>query len=239
MTALTYRVEGMTCNGCRGKVAGILSALVERADVQLSPAEARLEGGLSGNIAALNAALAQAGSYRLFVPEGTAQPISAETWSAAEYWPLIVVVSFLVLGSLAANWHDGAMHWHGAMNGFMGAFFLVFAAFKFLDLRGFASAYAEYDLLAKRLPAYGRLYPFLEAGLGLAYLAGLWPVPVLLATIVLMVFSSLGVIAALRQKRVIRCACLGTVLVLPMSTVTLVEDLGMALMAAAMLWFSL
>ena len=34
----------------------------------------------------------------------------------------------------------------------------------------------------------------------------------------------------------IRCACLGTALNLPMTTITLVEDLGMAAMAAVMLF---
>ncbi|MFG0292813.1 MAG: hypothetical protein ACF8MJ_06615 [Phycisphaerales bacterium JB050] len=39
----------------------------------------------------------------------------------------------------------------------------------------------------------------------------------------------------LRKKRKIHCACLGTALNLPMTKVTLVEDLTMASMAAAML----
>ena len=56
-----------------------------------------------------------------------------------------------------------------------------------------------------------------------------------IATIALMAFSSLGVVQALAQRQAIQCACLGTVLKLPMSTITLVEDVGMAAMAAAML----
>ena len=51
------------------------------------------------------------------------------------------------------------------------------------------------------------------------------------ATILLMGFSSLGVIRALANKQQIRCACLGTVLNVPMSTITLVEDLAMVAMA--------
>jgi hypothetical protein len=37
------------------------------------------------------------------------------------------------------------------------------------------------------------------------------------------------------SKTKIQCACLGTVFQLPMSTVTIVEDVGMVLMAAFML----
>jgi hypothetical protein len=121
------------------------------------------------------------------------------------------------------------------MTNFMAGFFLVFSAFKFLNLAGFADAYASYDLLAKRWYEWGLIYPFLELALGLAYLFRFAPTLTHVATIALMGFSSLGVIAALREKRVIRCACLGTVLNLPMSTITLVEDLAMVVMATLML----
>jgi hypothetical protein len=47
--------------------------------------------------------------------------------------------------------------------------------------------------------------------------------------------SAVGVLKALLDRRAIRCACLGTALNLPMTKVTLVEDLGMAAMAAGML----
>lgn len=42
-------------------------------------------------------------------------------------------------------------------------------------------------------------------------------------------------ILALRRGLDIECPCMGSVLSVPLSTVTLVEDLGMAAMAAAML----
>jgi hypothetical protein len=54
-------------------------------------------------------------------------------------------------------------------------------------------------------------------------------------TLVLMLVGAAGVLKALLDKRAIRCACLGTALNLPMTTVTLVEDLTMAAMAAGML----
>jgi hypothetical protein len=54
-------------------------------------------------------------------------------------------------------------------------------------------------------------------------------------TFALMSFSALGVIKAVANKTQIQCACLGTVFKLPMSTVTIVEDVGMVLMAVLML----
>ena len=79
------------------------------------------------------------------------------------------------------------------------------------------------------------MYPFIELGLGVAYLLR-WELTIInWITLVLMLIGSIGVLQALLKKNAIRCACLGTALNLPMTTVTLVEDLGMAAMAAAML----
>jgi hypothetical protein len=47
--------------------------------------------------------------------------------------------------------------------------------------------------------------------------------------------GAVGVLRVLLDKRSIRCACLGTALNLPMTKVTLIEDLTMAAMAAVML----
>jgi hypothetical protein len=131
----------------------------------------------------------------------------------------------------------GGFVWGRAMGNFMGAFFLAFSFFKLLDLRGFADAYRGYDVVARRLPAYGYVYPFIELLLGAAYVTGFQPFATNLVTLVVMAVSSVGVIRSLLDKRAIRCACLGTVFNLPMSTVTLVEDGLMVAMAAAALVF--
>jgi hypothetical protein len=74
-----------------------------------------------------------------------------------------------------------------------------------------------------------------ELGLGVAYLLNFAPVATNTVTLVLMLVGASGVLRALWDKRAIRCACLGTALNLPMTKVTLVEDLAMAAMAAVML----
>jgi hypothetical protein len=118
------------------------------------------------------------------------------------------------------------------MRYFMAGFFLVFSFFKLLDVAAFADAYAGYDLLARRWRPWGFIYPFVELALGVAYLAHFQPVLTNAVTLVVMGFSAIGVISAVLDKRSIRCACLGTVFQLPMSTVTIIEDVGMVLMAA-------
>lgn len=147
--------------------------------------------------------------------------------------PLVLIFAF-ILGATLLQELQG-FTFSRAMNNFMGGFFLVFSFFKFLDLKRFADAYGTYDLLAKRFPAYARVYPFLELVLGVAYLSQNANEIVLASTVLLMGVSSLGVLQALRQKRAIECACLGTVFNLPMTKVTLFEDLLMVVMALWML----
>ncbi len=150
------------------------------------------------------------------------------------YLPLVLLVTFLlgVVGPMELR--AGSFVWERAMQHFMGGFFLAFSFFKLLDLRGFADAYRMYDVVARRIPAYGFVYHFIELLLGAAYLSVFQPLATNLATVVVMSVSAVGVVQSLLSKRAIRCACLGTVFNLPMSTVTLVEDALMVVMAAAM-----
>lgn len=153
----------------------------------------------------------------------------------AAYTPLFVIIIGSALSASARQvaW-DG---WEGRiwMHDFMGFFLTVFAMVKLFDLKGFADGFQKYDLLAGVCRPYALVYPFLELALGMGYLS-LWNTDfVYLATIVLLGFGSLGVFNSMRQGKDLNCACMGSILKVPLSTVTLTEDLGMAAMALAML----
>lgn len=117
----------------------------------------------------------------------------------------------------------------------MGLFFIVFGSFKIMNLRGFVEAYSMYDLLAQRSTLYAYLYPFIELSLGIAYLMRWHLTAINGITLVLMLISAAGVARELAQGRAIMCACLGVVFKIPMTYVTLAEDLLMAVMAMIML----
>lgn len=157
----------------------------------------------------------------------------ARSWR--DYLPLLVllVVSALVAAAVYRSYGPG-MNPVRAMHAFMGFFLVVFALLKLFDLSGFADGFQMYDLLAKRSRTYALVYPFLELALGLAYLAFARPDAVYIATIILLGFGALGVISALRRGLDVNCACMGNTLKVPLSTVALVEDLGMAVMALVM-----
>lgn len=154
------------------------------------------------------------------------------------YKPLIVIVGMITLVTVVLmlkDFQSGVFMWEKAMANFMAGFFLVFAGFKLLDLSGFAHAYTTYDILAKRLAGYGYVYPFIELGLGLLFLVGNQSVPLLVATFIIMAFSGLGVVQKLIAKEAVQCACLGTLIKVPLTSVTVVEDFGMVAMTLVML----
>ncbi len=155
-------------------------------------------------------------------------------YTVRDFIPLIamfaIVITFTLLSQLLYGFTI-----KGAMNNFMAAFFIVFGVLKLINLKGFADAYATYDIVAKYIKLYAYLYPFLELGLGLCYLFRLVPFWTNIFTLILMLISAAGVALELSKKKEIMCACLGTVFKVPMTYVTLFEDLLMAGMAAIML----
>lgn len=236
----------MHCQSCVAKITDALEKLdaVESADVSHSPPKAvvHLRDEIEDEV--LESAVAKAGAYQLKpassgeetikVPTKVANSARAEEPKESLY-PLLLIVGFIagvtaLIAIRTGNFGVGPM-----MSHFMAGFFIVFGFFKLLDLPGFANMYRTYDLLAKAVPPWGWVYPFVEVALGALYLLGWWPLATNIVTLVLMLVGAAGVASALMNKRRIRCACLGSVLNLPMTTVTLVEDLGMAAMAAAML----
>lgn len=156
-----------------------------------------------------------------------------------DFTPLIVIFAVVIGFTAVMQVFYGEGRFEFGMRMFMGAFFAVFGAFKLFNLKNFAVAYKEYDLLAMRSKGYAHLYPFIEMALAILYFTDLGGIPRDVFTLVLMLFSALGVYLKVRKKEQIQCACLGMVFVLPMTWVTLIEDLLMALEAAIMIYVAL
>ncbi len=121
------------------------------------------------------------------------------------------------------------------LNDFMAIFFVVFASFKFINLELFAQTYRTYDIVTQKIPAWGYVFPFVEIFLGFSYLLTEAPPLLNIATMIITGVASIGVWKETRRKSDFVCACLGTVIRLPLSTVSLVEDVLMFVMAATML----
>lgn len=153
----------------------------------------------------------------------------------AEYKKLAYVLVGILVVSTTLTFIRGLAldRW---MADFMAVFFITFAAFKFYDLEGFAHAYRNYDVLAKRIRPWGYAYPFIEAFLGFWYLLSEAPLNLLLLTLFITGTASIGVWQEVKRKSRFHCACLGTFIRLPLSRVSLIENVSMFIMAAIMLF---
>lgn len=240
-------------------VEGITSA-----DVTLNPPAAVITMKQHIPVSILNKALASAGKYSIGeeihnnamhtnaiqgdAVNTEAKPVSSGFQQLGEtvnneipksffaaYKPILIVFGYLAGITILSQVVRGSFNPMTAMNVFMGGFFLVFSFFKLLDLKGFAYSYSSYDIAAKKWLGWGFIYPFIELALGLAYLFHFDHTITNITTIAVMGISSVGVIQSLLAKKKIQCACLGTVFNLPMSNITLIEDLLMVVMAAVML----
>jgi copper chaperone CopZ len=233
----TYKVTGLTCDACNYKVKHLLGQVpaVENVEISADRSEASIQMSQHLSLTQLQASLKDYPKYQILEksqPESKA-PTEVEgnkSWFTT-YQPLLLIFGYILGVSvlLAKNWMDG-MHY------FMAGFFLVFSFFKFLNLRAFADSYAMYDIVAARFRPWGFIYPFVELGLGLAYLTNFQPILTNWVALVVMSLSIIGVLESVFNHRKIRCACLGTVFNLPMSTVTIIEDAMMIAMSGWMLY---
>jgi|JI10StandDraft_1071094.scaffolds.fasta_scaffold359078_2 hypothetical protein len=152
------------------------------------------------------------------------------------YFPLGLITFYILLVTLLVQWNHGSWASHKFMYDFMSAFFIVFSFFKLLNLQGFKEAYSTYDVVAMKWPVYGYIYPFIELSFGVLYLTRTSIQLTNITMIAVMAIASIGVTKALIQKRAIQCACLGTILNLPMTKISLFEDILMGSMAIFMLF---
>lgn len=241
---LILAVRGMHCGSCAAKIQAALLGVGGVTDTIVShqAGTAQITGNQRIGRPSLSAAVESAGDYTVTSvverpPENgdRAAPMTSEPSPAESLYPLYLIAGFIAGVTFLVAYASGIWEVEPIMRRFMAGFFLVFSFFKLLDLSGFVSAYRGYDLIARKVPAWGWAYPFVELTLGVAYLLAWWPVVTNTVTLILMLIGAAGVLKALLDKRAIRCACLGTALNLPMTKVTLVEDLTMAAMAAAMM----
>lgn len=237
----------MTCSGCQAKVQGLLSKIagVKNVSIDLSKGEAIIEMDKHIATAELKDALKDYPKYQLsennhrhHATVREVEEIEDKSWIVT-YKPILLIFAYITGITLLVEWMQGEFVWMRWMNHFMAGFFLVFSFFKLLKLKGFAESYSMYDIVAKKWRAWGYIYAFTELALGAAFLTGFNPILTNIVTFTVMTVSIIGVLQSVLNKRKIKCACLGDVFNLPMSTITIIEDalmIGMSgIMVIAML----
>jgi len=231
-----YKVTGMTCQHCARQITEKLNTIegVEDAVISLEKNSVALKTAIEIPLVKLNSVLPDAYGIKEKEEVDLVQEKLETPSKLKQLKPLAFIFVYLIAATIGLHFSD----WNtsNAMLDFMGLFFIVFSFFKLLDLKGFSRSFEMYDPLAKRIPGYGRIYPFLELILGLCFLLRFQLIPTLLSTVVILGITTIGVTQVLLNKRSIECACLGTVLKLPMTKATFIENTIMIAMACWMLF---
>ena len=235
-----YHITGMTCNNCVASVADALSKIdeVTQVDVNLEKSNAEISMTSHIPIEVLRSTLKS--KYSISEKQSDHDELSILSEGKTKFQqlkPLLLIFLYLFGAVFFLNYKD----WDTgeAMLDFMGLFYIVFSFFKLLDLKGFPESFRMYDPLAKVIPAYGWIYPFLELALGIMLLMRFQITIALIATILILGITTIGVTKTLLDKKSIRCACLGTALKLPMTEATFIENTIMLVMAGVILFNSL
>jgi len=237
----TYKIDGMTCNNCKASVENYLNDLPHISHVSIDLAKGEAEITTDKPLAAEVLQNALPEKYTVSKKDGgnvlastNAPEMAPEKTKLQQLKPLLLILFYITSAGVLLHYKDWS--WSEFMLDFMGLFYIVFAFFKMLDLKGFPESFKMYDPLAKRLPIYGWIYPFIETALGIMFLMRYEVDIALVVTLVVLGITTIGVTKTLMDKKSIRCACLGTALKLPMTEATFIENTIMIAMAALMLF---
>lgn len=231
----TYNITGMTCNSCVAKVKSAILKLgdVLEADVQRDAPQATITMQKHIPLSTLQAAISLDGKYAITEATGNTEMKTVD--DNVSYFPIFLIFGYIAGITSLIQFAGGSFSLIQWMQHFMAGFFIVFSFFKMMSLKAFAEGYRTYDIVAKAIPAYGFVYPFIELALGVAIITGFEPYATNIVALFVMTVSTIGVVNSLLKKTPFQCACLGTVIKLPLSKVTLFEDLLMVAMSAIML----
>lgn len=231
----------MTCGGCKLSVEKYLEKVnyVTNVNVDLEKAQARVTMNQYIEIETLKNCLpekynlSEKKEQNIFSSSKIVTETDEEKNKIQQLKPLLLIFFYIATASMLLHYKNWI--WNGFMLDFMGLFYIVFSFFKMLDLRGFSESFRIYDPLAKRVPVYGKVYPFIETALGIMFLMRYQINMALIITLIVLSITTIGVTKTLLDKKTIRCACLGTALKLPMTEATFIENATMITLAVLML----
>jgi cation transport ATPase len=233
----TYSIAGMTCTGCSAKVQYLLSKVPKVTSVNVNLEKGQAEIDMKEHLSMNDFKKALDGTKYTITEQphqmsnlvqtfAQDQPVTIKT-----YLPIFLIFGYITAVTLFIQFTRQTFDIKEWMAHFMAGFFLVFSFFKLLDVPAFAMSYSSYDIVAKRWLGYGYIYPFVELFLGISFLIPSFYWWSNVFTLIVMSVSIVGVLQSVLKKQKIKCACLGAVFNLPMSTVTIIEDALMILMS--------
>ena len=229
-----FLISGMTCLNCKASIEDALKSFeaINEFTVDFKKKELVVNSKEPLTKSTVQNLLPK--KYKIFEIGISENPVNKEFESKIQQLkPLLLIIFYITSASVLMHFKN--WNWNEFMLDFMGLFFIIFSFFKMLDLNGFSQSFKMYDPLAKRIFFYSKIYPFVETLLGLMFLMRFEINIALISTLGLLSVTTIGVSKVLLQKKSIQCACLGTVLKLPMTEATIIENSIMIVMAIFMI----
>ena len=235
-----YKITGMTCSSCKASIESSLNHLDQvkscNANIKLGELTLILNNdidlkSLQNSIPKkyfINEEISSSDRLSEIKSDSTNKKSKIE-----QLKPLFLILFYITSASILLNFKD--WNWNEFTLDFMGLFFIIFSFFKMLDLKGFPVSFKMYDPLAKVVPVYGFLYPFVETALGIMFLMRIQIIFALIVSLIILLATTVGVTKTLLSKKIVQCACLGTHLKLPMTEATLIENIIMLSMSIIMI----
>ena len=235
-----YKITGMTCSSCKALVENSLNLLDQvrssNADIRLGELTLVLNKDIDLKLLQDSIPKKYIIKDEISLSEKISEIKGDSTYKKSkleQLKPLFLILFYITSASILLNFKD--WNWNDFMLDFMGLFFIIFSFFKMLDLKGFPVSFKMYDPLAKVIPIYGFLYPFIETVLGVMFLMRIQIIVALIVSLIILIVTTVGVTKTLLSKKTIQCACLGTHLKLPMTEATLIENIIMLSMSIFMI----
>ena len=231
MNITKIKISGMTCSGCEETVTKALENVDEVKSVVVSLQDGSAIINLENEIPIDRIQKSLPEKYQIQIDSSDNFPSNTKQRSyLSDLYPLFLILFYITVGSVIMSWDHSIDNF---MMDFMGLFFIVFSFFKFLDYKNFPNSFSMYDPLAKNIPIYGWVYPFIETALGLMFLFKIEIYLAIFLTVLFLSITTVGVVKVLSNKEEVQCACLGTAIKLPMTVATLIENSIMIVMAIA------
>jgi len=232
-----YKVDGMTCQGCADNIQNGLNnqSFINKANVSLQESKLTIDSDSTLDINSLNSIVSTLGNYK--IRPNTTNILSEIVNYFTSKKPIVIALSIVILSSLAMQISDETFNLNKWFMSYMGIFFIIFSFLKLLNVSGFSMTFKKYDLISKIIPPYATSYPFIELSLGIIFLTQTQSILIYANafTLIFMVSQTIGIIRSLSKSEQIQCACMGSAVDVPLSSLTVVENITMIAMATYMI----
>ena len=236
----TYKVQGMTCDDCVQTIKTKLELENEITEVNISLSESNLTVISNKDYESedLNKIIKNIGNYYIENNKSNKYKQSKLIDYIKTYKPILLALFFVILLAVISS-IERSFSYKEFFRLYMGYFFIIFSFLKLQNIKQFALSFSKYDPISQKFFKFGIIYPFLELLLGILFILNFLGLTINILTIIIFIPQTIGVIVKLKNNEKISCACVGTSTEIPISNLTILENIIMCLMAIYMIAVSI